>query len=310
LDRLVIRAGILGVSEGNGHPFSFAAIANGFDDAAMADAGWPVIHAYLRQRDASEFGRLGLRVTHAWTQCAELTERLCRACRIPHAVEHPESLLGAVDVIILARDDAERHHAMAMPFLEAGLPTFVDKPLTLEPLELAAFLPYLESGRLMSCSGMRFARELDEPRAELQSFGELRLIRGAILNDWDRYGIHLIDAVLGMTSARPLSVTPLPSRHHSVAIALDDGSTFQLDALGDVGACFRLDLFGTGRIASFNIRDNFSMFRRLLFHFARSVREERAAVPPADTVAAIRLLIAGRRALAEERTVSIDAIGL
>ena len=307
---MTIRAGILGSSPGNGHPFSFAAILNGYDDAAMADAGWPVIHAYLRRRDASEFGGLDLRVTHAWTQDAELTQRLCSACLIPHAVDRPEALLGQVDAVILARDDHEHHHAMAMPFLEAGLPTFVDKPLTLEPAELAAFLPYLESGRLMSCSAMRFARELDAARAELAAYGELRLIRGAILNDWEKYGIHLIDAVFNLTSARPVSVTPLSSRHHSLATALDDGTSLQLDALGDVGPCFRLDLFGTERITSHHIRDNFSMFRRLLFHFARGIRERRPVIPPADSVAAMALLIAGRRALAEGRTVFIDAIDL
>ena len=301
-----LRAGILGISPGNGHPFSFSAIANGYDDAAMADAGWPVIHAYLRRRDASEFGGLGLQVTHAWTQDPDVTQRLCRACRIPHAVESPDALIGQVDAVILARDDHAQHAAMALPFLEAGVPTFIDKPLTLEPAQLDAFRPYLESGLLMSCAGMRYARELDEPRAELGAYGELRLIRGAILNDWERYGIHLVDAVLNLTPARPVAVTPLASRHESLAITLDDGTLFQLDALGDVGPCFRLDLFGSARNSSHEIRDNFSMFRRLLYHFARSVRDGRPAIPPADTVAAVTLLIAGRRALAEERTVSID----
>ena len=303
---MTLRAGIIGLSEGNGHPFSFSAIANGYDDAGMADAGWPGIHAYLRRRDASEFGGLGLRVTHAWTQDPAVTRRLCRACRIPHAVERPEALLGQVDAIILARDDHARHAELAMPFLEAGVPTFVDKPLTLERAELDAFRPHLASGLLMSCSGMRYARELDEPRAALAEYGQLRLIRGAILNDLARYGIHLVDAVLHLTPARPVAVTPLPSRHASLAIALDDGTLFQLDALGDVGPCFRLDLFGSARDSSHEIRDNFSMFRRLLFHFARGIREGRPAVPPADTLAAIKLLIAGHRALAEERTVSLD----
>src|SRR5690606_23475140 len=114
----------------------------------------------------------------------------------------------------------------------------IDKPLTLEMAELRRFLPYLESGRLMSCSGMRWARELDEPRAALAEYGELRLIRGAILNDWEKYGIHLIDAILNLTPARPVSVTPLAAQHASVAVAMDDGSLVQLDALGEVGRCF------------------------------------------------------------------------
>ena len=34
----------------------------------------------------------------------------------------------------------------------------------------------------MSCSGMRYARELDEPRADLAAYGRLKLIRGAIVS--------------------------------------------------------------------------------------------------------------------------------
>ncbi len=56
-----VRVGIIGMSEGNGHPFSFSAIINGYDDAGLAVSGWPGIHAYVRRRDPSEFGIDGLR---------------------------------------------------------------------------------------------------------------------------------------------------------------------------------------------------------------------------------------------------------
>ena len=48
----------------------------------------------------------------------------------------------------------------------------------------------------MSCSGMRYARELDEPRADLAAYGKFKLIRGAIVLSWEKYGVHLLDAVL------------------------------------------------------------------------------------------------------------------
>ncbi len=302
------RVGIIGLSEGNGHPFSFSAIINGYSHDGLRRSGWPVIFEYVRRRDPSEFGIGNLQVTHAWTQVPETTARLCAACRIPNAVSAPEDMIGAVDAIILARDDYSAHFAMAMPYLEAGLPVFVDKPLTLDLAELAAFRPYLESGQLMSCSAMRFARELDGARANIADYGELRLIRGAILNDWERYGIHLVDAVLGLVTARPLSIAPLPSRHASLAVSMDDGSLVQLDALGNVGRCFRLELYGTERISSHEIIDNFSMFRRLLAHFARGIATGEALIPCADTLTAIRMLIAGRMALEQSRKVHLDEL--
>lgn len=309
---MTLNVGMIGFSEGNGHPFSFSAIINGYSPDGMAAAGWPGIHAYLARRDASEFGGLGMRVTHAWSQDPESTQRLCAAARIENLVAgaDPTVMLGEVDAVILARDDHQNHAAMATPFLEAGLPVFIDKPLTLDVSQLRQFSPYLRSGALMSCSGMRYARELDEARSTLAEYGELRLIRGAILNDWAKYGVHLVDAVLGLTEARPLAVTPLAAPHQSLAVQLDDGCLLQLDALGAVAPCFEVSVYGTSRNSHHSITDNFSMFRRLLFHFAESVRTRVPAVKPEDTLASIGLVIAGELAMRQERTVTLDELGI
>jgi hypothetical protein len=139
--------------------------------------------------------------------------------------------LGEVDAVILARDDFETHLEMARPFLEAGLPVFMDKPLSLDISELRAFRPYLEKGQLMSCSGMRYCRELDEPRADLAAYGRLKLIRGAIVLSWEKYGVHLLEAILGVTPAHVVSVRMWPVEHASAAVRLDDGVLLQIDAL-------------------------------------------------------------------------------
>lgn len=301
---------MIGLSPGNGHPFSFSAIINGYDDAGLAASDWPVIYDYVRRRDPSEFGIAGLRVTHAWTQDETVTQRLCRACRIPRAVSRREEMLGEVDAVIIARDDAETHLEMARPFLEAGLPVFIDKPLSLDLDALRFFLPYLDRGQLMSCSGMRYARELDEVRASIADYGQLLLVRGAIVLSWDKYAIHLIDALFGVVSARPVSVTALDAPHAALAVALDDGSLLQLDALGEAPRTFRLDFWGRQRASSHDIIDNFSMFRRLLWHFAEMVRSRRPVVPARDTLDAMRLLIAGKLAQRDGRKVLLSELSI
>ena len=117
----MIRTGILGYSDGNGHPFSFSAIVNGYDDEGFAAAGWPVIHNYLKAQGRDRFGIGDARVTCAWTQDPELTARLCAACRIDTACATPQDMIGKVDAVIVARDDWETHAQLAMPFLDAGL---------------------------------------------------------------------------------------------------------------------------------------------------------------------------------------------
>jgi predicted dehydrogenase len=310
LGYLVKSIGIIGLSEGNGHPFSYGSIINGYSPEGLASSGWPGIYEYVRRRHASEFGLNGWTVTHAWTQDPESTKKLCAACRIPHSVDDYRELLGKVDAIIIARDDHETHSQMSRPFLEAGLPVFVDKPLSLDVSELRDFRPYLENAQLMSCSGMRYARELDEPRADLAGYGRLKLIRGAIVLSWEKYGVHLIEAALAITPAHPVSVYMIPAEHASAVIRLDDGVLIQIDALGECARTFRLDFFGTQRTGGFDITDNFSMFRRMLWQFTESIRTGRPAIPPDRTLEIMRVLIAGRMARNENREVFLNELPL
>jgi hypothetical protein len=310
MGRLVKSFGIIGLSEGNGHPFSYGSIINGYSPEGLAASGWPGIYEYVRRRHASEFGLEGWTITHAWTQYPESTKKLCAACRIPHEVGDYREFLGKVDAVIIARDDYETHFQMAQPFLEAGLPVFVDKPLSVDVVELRALKPYLEKGQLMSCSGMRYSRELDEPRADLAAYGRLKLIRGAIVLSWENYGVHLLEAILAVNPAHPISVRMLASEHASAVVRLDDGVLIQIDALGECARTFHVELFGTQRTGAFDITDNFSMFRRMLWEFAQSIRTGRPAIPPDRTLEIMRVLIAGRMARTENREVFLDEIQL
>ncbi len=307
---MVKSMGIIGLSEGNGHPFSYSSIVNGYSDEGLAKSGWPGIYDYVRRRHRSEFGIEGMAITHAWTQDPDVTERLCAACLIPNAVKDRQDLMGAVDAVIIARDDYETHFQMARPFLEAGLPVFVDKPLSLELSELRAFKPYLEKGQLMSCSGMRYSRELDEPRADLAAYGRLKLIRGAIVLSWEKYGIHLLEASLALSMARPVSVRMSLAEHASAVVSLEDGVSIQIDALGECARTFHIEIFGTQRNGAFDITDNFSMFRRMLWQFAESIRTGQPAIPPDRTLEIMRVLIAGRMARNENREVFLNELTL
>jgi hypothetical protein len=187
---------------------------------------------------------------------------------------------------------------------------FVDKPLSLEISELRFFKPYLENGQLMSCSGMRYSRELDEPRVGLAAYGQLKLIRGAIVLSWEKYGVHLLEAILAMIPARPVSVRMLAASHSSAVVRLDDGVLIQLDALGECAGTFHLELFGTKRTGAFDITDNFSMFRRMLWEFTESIATGQPAIPPDRTLEIMRVLIAGRMARKENREVLLDELPL
>lgn len=301
---------MIGMSEGNGHPFSFSAIINGYDKQELHHSGWPVIYNYVLRRDHSEFGMLGAQVTHAWTQNFAQTEQLCKACLIPNAVVKAEDMIGQVDAVIIARDDYEQHLSLAKPFLEAGVPVFVDKPLTLDLEELRWFKPYLESGQLMSCSGMKFAKELDEIRTTMDEFGTIKLIRGAVINSWEKYGVHLVDAILNFITPRPVAVFAIDALHSSVIIYLEDQSIIQIDALDNIPLEFNIQIWGERKKASFDIRDNFSMFRRTLWHFIDSVQNDGQSNASMQTIESMKILIAGNISRKENRKVWLHELNI
>ena len=306
----MVRVGMVGYSEGNGHPFSFSAIINGYNPEGFRKAGWEVILHYLQQREASEFGFKDVRVTHAWTQKEDLTHQLCEACNIATPVKNLLDLKKEVDAVIVARDDHEQHFGLAIPFLESGIPVFIDKPLTLDKDELKRFSPFIDQGLLMSCSGLRYAAELDPLRAKPDLLNQIHAINGAVLFDWEKYGIHLLEAVLGVLPARPLSVTCLKTNSETFAIQMEHEMLLTIHALGNVPKVFQLDFFGANGHFTCQISDNFSAFQRTLSRFIDMVKSGKPALTSEEIITTIKTLMAGRLAATEGRTVYLDEIRL
>jgi hypothetical protein len=255
-----------------------------------------VILDYLRRQPVNQFGIGDAHVTHVWTQDLAVSEKLCVACHIENVCVDVSEMFGAIDALIIARDDWESHAELAMPFLLSGIPVFVDKPLTLDASELAAFEPYLESGKLMSCSGLRYAVEIDPLRFQEIAVGAIRLITGTVLNSLEKYGIHLIEAVasLGGVLARPVSITRLDAPHDSFVLRLENGTPFHLDCLGSVGKTFHLSMFGDRNHCHFDLHDNFRAFRRTLENFFAMVQSGRPSIDPTETVRIMRLISLAR----------------
>lgn len=304
----MIKVGIIGINEGNGHPYSFSCIINGFDKQALKESGWDVIYNYIRQQDQADLGINGVEVTHIWTQDPEQSKKIARAAKIPNIVANYMDMIGEIDALIIARDDFELHYCMAKSFLEAGCFVFIDKPLSLDTIELAFFKPYLEQGRLMTCSGMRYAGELDYFRENIESYGQIKLIRGAVLNNIEKYGIHMLDAIYGSIPFQIESVLCINSSFDSALLFNYDGSLFQLDALGETVKTFQLDVFGEKGRFHAELNNNFVAFRRTLFHFFEMIRNNKPAIESKLTISIMKVLIAYNISKKEDRLVKLEEI--
>ena len=194
-----LRLGVIGLSDGNGHPYSWSAIFNGYDASIMAACPFPVIPKYLAEQRFPAAAIAGARVTHVWAERSEQAAHIAAAALIDTVVDDYRDMIGAVDGILLARDDGERHVEMSVPFLDAGLPIYIDKPIALSRADLDVLYAHRRyDSQIFSCSAMRFAAEFRLSAGDRSALGAIGRFEAATPNTWQRYGAHPIDAVLAM----------------------------------------------------------------------------------------------------------------
>jgi len=287
--------GVIGLSPQNGHPYSFSAIINGYNEPAMQQSGWIGILNYLKKAKPSQIGFPDAEVTHVWTQDRAISQSISESCLIPNISNHVTDMMSEVDAVIIARDDYKTHLELSRPFLEEGIPVFIDKPLTLSPSEMVYFTPFLKSGKLMSCSGLRYATELDSLRENPSGcIGELQGVSCGVINGWEKYGIHMLDAVLGIYPGLQLSRI---IRHASIGDAITietvHKETISILCLGENAPVFSINFYGTTGVFSATISNNFGAFRRTMRKFVEQVKSGEASIPFDVTKKSIEVMIAG-----------------
>ena len=162
----------------------------------MADCGYPVIPQYLGAEPKENLGIPGVEVTHVWCDDPADAAKVARAACIPHVVARPEDVIGQVDAVVIPTDRGWEHVQRAKPFVDAGLPLFIDKPLVDREEDLRQFVQWHAEGKkFLSTSCMRYAREFTDLRRQLDAVGEMRLITVTTAKSWERYGIHALEAV-------------------------------------------------------------------------------------------------------------------
>ena len=82
----------------------------------------------------------GIEVKYVWGETEAFARNAVEKGGIPNRVKDPREMLGKIDALIVDHRHAKYHLPAALPFVEAGVPTFVDKPFCYRVDEGKAFL--------------------------------------------------------------------------------------------------------------------------------------------------------------------------
>ena len=296
----MINIGILGMTEGNAHPYSWSAIINGrFDGNEIIKIGYPSVAAYLHA-NKDTLGINDARVTHVWCQERSISESIAASSGISVVVDRYEDMIGNVDAIILTRSDTENHVSMASPFIDAGIPIFIDKPLASNLPDLDYFSRKIANGKLiMSCSSMRYSVEALNTKIEFPSLGKLELITAVSKKDWMNYGVHMLECIfMLLDEAKPATVKHISEEGKDmVHLTFANGLQVLVNLFMDIAATFQVSVFGQNGWRLIEIKNSYSMFRDNIIEFIRSVHEGKPRLNFSRTENVIRTLIAARQSL-------------
>lgn len=297
-----IKLGVIGMSDGNGHPYSWSAICNGYAAEHMANCGFPVIPHYLAQQSWPEARIPGVEVTHVWTQDEALSRRIAQATLISHVAVEPVAMLGQIDALLLARDDAENHLSFVAPFVQAGVPVYIDKPiaLSLEGLRALYRLQQYE-GQIFTCSALRYAKELMLGQADRERIGSIRHVQASTPNGWEKYAVHIIEPVLNLIGRPPLIATAqarrVAEKGRALSLAFEGGITADFMALGkSVASPLSLRVHGEHGWHDLVFADPFSAFKSALIEFIEGIKTKSCRSPLCFNEQVVAIIESGLRA--------------
>jgi Oxidoreductase family, NAD-binding Rossmann fold len=295
-----LKLGMLGMVDGNGHPYSWSAIINGkYDAERIADSGFSMIPEYLDAQPEEALGIPGAAVTHIWCDNPADAQKVADATYIPTVVERPEDVIGQVDAVIIPTDRGDEHVARSRPFIEAGLPVFIDKPLADNEDDLKQFIRWQAEGKaILSTSCMRYAKEYADCRDRISELGELRLITNTTPKSWERYGIHALEGVYPLLrpSGWEWVINTGTEDANIIHIHHQDDVEIVLSAIHDMyGGLGHLGLHGTKGSLTTHFEDTFHAFKTQLVGFIEYLRTGELPFPFDETVELMKIIIAGIR---------------
>ena len=180
----------------------------------------------------------GMVMTHVWDMDKEGVKDFCDTYKGVEAVENYWDMVGKVDGVILSDFDSTLHFKeLVRPYLEAGVPIFINRPfaLNLQDAQEIIDLSKKHDTPIMSGSSFGSAPEIEHIKREVAAIEPIRGFAAAnSMSDYATHGIHglyMIYACIGGGVKSVAYQTPdwhVPNGH----------LTFEYEPRGEEGKTF------------------------------------------------------------------------
>lgn len=250
-----MRIGIVGSD--SIHAFQYASIINApaSDHSAVPlvthaiehQAGGPVL---VRPANFSEFEakritgaeirrdpNLGdLRVTCWWSPDGEAAREFAQKSNVDKVVGTLDEMISEIDLALVCSLHGEDHYGQAIPFLEAGVSVFVDKPLchSLRDAQHLVDVARRNKAVVWSSSPWRWSPVIQDLKSQLTRLGAIRSVVCSAPAYGGRYfyTVHSIELVQEILGGRPCWVAAQDTdTNYAVTIGYEGGRVAIINGL-------------------------------------------------------------------------------
>jgi len=295
----MIKIGIIGYNIGNGHPYSYSSIINGFNKGYLKKyCKYPIIKDYLLNKKSKQLLEFA-RITHIWTGEKKISNQISKIANIPNISNHYKDFLNKVDGVILARDDLKFNYKIIKFFVKKKVPLFVDKQITTDFQKLLKIENMIKKNKTLFFAGscIRFSKEITSFKKK-NNKKDIIYVVGNSRSYWIRYAHHVLEPlimVLG-TSIKYI-ICEENIQKQTLKIEYKNGVTCVLnfnDNFFDIKLNF---LFKNKKDQQIIFKDYYSCFSRTLKKFILMIRKQERMTDFENIFGIARIVLQGQKAI-------------
>ncbi len=170
------------------------------------------------------------RIVRVWDEDSAKAAALAEMCGIDDVSATPEAMVPEIDAVLIPDDTSCVHGRLAGPFLDAGLPTFIDKPIAGTYAEAVEIVERARKGGapLMSLSCLRYTDQMLDLFAAREALGQASTVVAIGPDRAGRpihyYGLHTVQLYVAMMGVGAQTVHDVGDHdHHVIKLEHSDG---------------------------------------------------------------------------------------
>lgn len=158
------------------------------------------------------------------------TKQVANDGKIEFIAKKPEDLMGKVDAVMVVFRHGDLHAKYALPFIEAGIPTWIDKPFCIKNDDVKKIIEASKKHKTLVTGGStcKYAYDVLNIKNAVESWNRIGKVKAAMLNFPAEltneygglyfYGAHLVEMTLAAFGYNPKSVMATEQNENVVAV--------------------------------------------------------------------------------------------